>query len=438
MQLTLTPATRGLRGTVTLPGDKSISHRALMFGALAKGTSRARNFLYAGVTQAMIDCLRALGVSAEISTAGELIVQGGEWRAPDTPLDCRGSGATMRMLLGALAAQPFSSTLTGSPGLLRRPMGRVAEPLRRMGAHIAGQNGSDQPPLIIRGGSLHGIDWALPVASAQAKTALLIAALFGEGPTTVREPGPSRDHTERLLRALGVSLKSENNTVTLNPDRHTLPAFEMDIPGDFSSAAFPLIAASLVTGSDITLQSVGVNPTRTGLLDVLLEMGADIQVMNERESGGEPVADLIVRASHLRGSTVRGERVVRMIDEFPIFAVAATQAEGETVVRDAAELRLKESDRIGSLVAELRKLGARIEPLDDGFIVGGPTSLRGARVASHGDHRLAMALAVAGLIAEGETIVEGAECIEESFPDFVASMKLSTRPRVLCAGVDDC
>ncbi|HEY4691774.1 MAG TPA: 3-phosphoshikimate 1-carboxyvinyltransferase, partial [Anaerolineae bacterium] len=405
------------------------------FGALAGGTSRARHGLNAGVTQAMIDCLRALGIEIEVS-ADEFLIHGGHWRPSTAPLDCRGSGATIRMLMGALAGQPFSSTLTGSPGLLRRPMGRVADPLRRMGARIAGCDGTDQPPLVIDGARLRGIDYALPVASAQVKTALLIAALSADGATTLHEPGPSRDHTERMLRSLGVSLTMPpassggehlpaptNYSVTLTSDRLPLPAFDLAVPGDFSSAAFLLIAALIVPGSDVVIRAVGVNPTRTGLLDALSDMGARVAMNGEHESSGEPVADLVVRANPLRGSMVHGERVVRMIDEFPIFAVAATQAEGETVVRDAAELRVKESDRIAAIVAELRKMGAAIEVREDGFVVEGLTPLHGARVESHGDHRLAMALAVAGLVAEGETVIDGAECIDESFPGFIDLMR---------------
>ncbi|HLF25091.1 MAG TPA: 3-phosphoshikimate 1-carboxyvinyltransferase [Anaerolineae bacterium] len=427
MQLSISGPARSWQGAVAVPGDKSISHRALIFGALAEGTSHVHNFLHAGVTEAMIDCVRALGVAVEVSPNGDLTIKGGHWRPPAAPLDCRGSGATMRLLLGALAGRlngsDLAATLTGSPGLLRRPMGRVADPLRQMGAQIEGSAGANQPPLRVRSTKLHGIDYTLPVASAQVKTALLIAALSAEGPTTLHEPGPSRDHTERMLSALGMELATWSTSVTLTPAASPLPAFSLDVPGDFSSAAFPLIAALIVPGSQVMLHSVGINPTRTGLLDALAEMGAAVAVTGERDSGGEPVGDLGARSRGLRGCNIHGDRVVRMIDEFPIFAVAATQAEGETVVRDAAELRLKESDRIASLVGELQKMGARIEARPDGFRIEGPTRLRGAHVDSYGDHRLAMALAVAGLVAEGETMVSGAECIGESFPNFVELMQ---------------
>lgn len=423
MRLCVSGPARHLRGEVSVPGDKSITQRALIFGALADGTSHLRHGLRAGVSEATIDCLRRLGIDVEVSPADEIVVHGGDWRAPVAPLDCRNSGATMRMMMGALAGRSFTARLTGSPGLLRRPMGRVIEPLRRMGASIVGTDGADRPPFTIRGGSLRGIEYRLPVASAQLKTAVLIAALSADGPTTLHEPGPSRDHTERMLRSLGVPLTANNGSVTLVPDSRRLPAFDLDVPGDFSSAAFALVAALVVPGSEVTLRSVTINPTRTGLPDTLADMGAEIRMENLCESSGEPVADLVARSSGLRGAAVSGDRVVRMIDEFPVFAVAATQAEGETVVRDAAELRVKESDRITTLAGELSKMGARIAPLADGFLVEGPTRLRGARVASHGDHRLAMSLAVAGLIAEGETAIEDAECIGESFPNFIDLMR---------------
>jgi 3-phosphoshikimate 1-carboxyvinyltransferase len=340
-------------------------------------------------------------------------------RAPSSPLDCGNSGATIRMLIGALAGQAgVAATLTGSDGLRRRPMSRVIEPLRRMGAEIV----EDQPPVTLRGRSLRGVDVTLPVASAQVKAALLLAALNADGPTTIREPAVSRDHSERMLRALGVSVETDGRTVTLNPIGR-LPPFELSVPGDLSSAAFMLAAATIVPRSEVTIRSVGVNPTRTGLLDALAAMGAQIEITRQREFGYEPVADVTLRSSGLRGITIGGDDVVRMIDEFPIFAVAATQAEGQTLVRDATELRVKESDRIGALVNELRRLGARIEERADGFLIDGPARLRGAIVDAHGDHRLAMSLAVAGLIADGETTVCGAEAHRESFPNFAETLR---------------
>lgn len=422
MNLKIAGQTHSLHGAVRLPGDKSLSHRALLLGGLARGATRLQGFLRAGVTKTMLDCLRTLGVDAEFCGPDDLLILGSPWRSPAKILDCQDSGSTMRMLLGALAPQPISATLDGTPRLRKRPMGRVVEPLRRMGAEIVATSNDTQPPLTVRGQTLHGIKYDLPVASAQVKTAILLAALYANGPTTLREPAPSRDHTERLLQSIGVSVAVSNGKIKLTPDSMPLLGFKLDIPGDISSAAFPLTAALLIPGSRVTINDVGVNPTRTGLLDTLLAMGGQIQFVDYHQTGGEPVANLDVTASGLRAVQISGNQVVRMIDEFPIFAVAATQAEGESVVRDAAELRLKESDRITALVSELRKMGARIEEYPDGFVIEGPTRLHGAIVESHNDHRLAMALAVAGLIAEDVTRIKDADCIEKSFPGFVQSM----------------
>jgi 3-phosphoshikimate 1-carboxyvinyltransferase len=413
-----------LRGSVTVPGDKSITHRALLMGAVAQGVSTVRNWLPAADCQATLNALRALRVDVEQISPTELLVNGvglRGFRPPAAPIDCQGSGTTMRLLAGILAGQSFASTLDGHAGLRRRPMERVAVPLREMGAEVVTRDGC--PPLTVAGGQLRGIEYQLPVASAQVKSAILLAGLYAEGQTVVRQPGPSRDHTERMLRAQGVSIESGDDTITLTPDARPLAPISLTVPADFSSAAFPLVAALLVGVGEVTLEGVGVNSTRTGLLDVLDEMGAEITWLNQTEQGGEPAADLMVRSSELRGVEVGGELVVRMIDEFPILAVAATQARGETLVRDARELRVKETDRIASVVAELRALGAPIQEQDDGFVVEGPIPLRGARVHSHGDHRLAMALVIAGLIAERETVVEGADVIADSFPDFVSLMQ---------------
>lgn len=407
-----------------MPGDKSISHRALLHAALSPGDSHIRNCLRAGVTEAMIGCLRQLGVAVE-EESGALHITGGAWRPPAAPLDCRNSGATIRMLLGALAGQPFTLTLTGTPRLQQRPMGRVARPLRLMGAQIEG----DHAPLTVSGGRLRGIEYTSEVASAQVKAAVLLAALQAEGPTTLHQPGPARDHSERMLRALGVNVQSTGHSVTLAPGG-ALPPTDLTVPGDFSSAAFLMAAAAIVPGSEVRLPAVGLNPTRTGLLDALREMGADISVENRSEVGGEPVGDLVVRHAALRATEIAGERVVRMIDEFPAFAVVATQATGRTVVHDAAELRVKESDRIAAVAAELRRLGATVEEFPDGFAIAGPQQLRGATVDSHGDHRLAMALAVAGLVADPMTVVENAGAVDESFPDFVGVLSSLGAPVV--------
>jgi 3-phosphoshikimate 1-carboxyvinyltransferase len=325
----------------------------------------------------------------------------------------------MRLLTGILAGQFFASTLTGEKQLLRRPMRRIVEPLRQMGADIRDTGG--RAPLTIQGRRLKGYDHSLAIASAQVKSALLLAGLYATGTTTVCQPGPARDHTERMLAAMGTPIATHGLTVTLSSTPSLAP-LSLSIPGDISSAAFLLVGAALVPDSEVLCEGVGVNSTRTGLLDVLQAMGAEITLSNEREEGNEPVADVMVRTSELQGVELGGDTVVRMIDEFPVLAVAATQAHGRTVVREARELRVKETDRIATTTAELRKLGAKVEPLPDGFIVEGPTPLRGAPVNSHGDHRLAMALIVAGLVTTGETVVQGAECIADSFPGFEAML----------------
>lgn len=407
-----------LQGRTRLPGDKSISHRALLLGALAAGTSHVDRFLDASDCQATLDCVRALGVQVQVQQDSALVIHGcglDGLRAPIAPLNCARSGTTMRLLTGLLAGQTFNSTLTGDPQLLRRPMRRVVEPLRRMGAEIEDTDGC--APLTIYGRRLNGNEHTLRVASAQVKSALLLAGLYADSPTTVHQSGPARDHTERMLAAMGATIEVDGLTVMLSPTTSLSP-FSFCVPGDISSAAFPLVAAILVPDSEVTFEGVGVNDTRTGLLDVLRRMGADMALSDKHSSTGEPVADLTARTSALRGIDIGGETVVRMIDEFPILAVAATQAHGSTVIRDAAELRVKESDRIAAVVSELRKLNARIKPLPDGFTVDGPTRLRGTTVDSHGDHRLAMALTIAGLIAHGETTVLNTDCIADSFPGF--------------------
>jgi len=411
-------SSHALHGRVSLPGDKSISHRAVLLGALAEGTSRVENFLPAADCQATVRCLRALGVEIETLAPTTLAVHGRGLHGlspAGAPLDCGGSGTTMRLLAGILAGQPFRSVLTGNDSLRRRPMDRIALPLRVMGAHVETTEG--RPPLEITGGPLCPIDYTLPVASAQVKSAILLAGLYARGPTTVREPALSRDHTERMLQAMGAHLTVDGLAVTLHPGS-PLHARDTVIPGDISSAAFLLAAALLLPGSEVVLEGVGVNPTRTGILDVLGGMGAEVVLENPREVGGEPVADLTVRRSRLRATHIGGPLIPRLIDELPLIALVATQAEGVTVVQDAAELRVKESDRIATTVAELRKLGADIEARPDGFVIRGPTPLRGAEVESHGDHRLAMTLTVAGLIARGETVVQDTECIGDSFPGF--------------------
>lgn len=424
-----------LCGRMAVPGDKSISHRSVLLGALADGVSHVENFLTSGDCLASLDCARQLGIRIEsqapLSPGGQsanLVIHGkglAGLQAPSGPLNCCRSGTTMRLLAGILAGQPFDCTLTGDPQLLRRPMRRVVEPLAQMGAAIDSSAGC--APLVIHGRQLHGLETQLPVASAQVKSCILLAGLYAGGPSRVSLPGPARDHTERILRS---QMDNPENHLTYTADAFYLNPAGLDclrplnltVPGDFSSAAFIMVAAVLTPGSRVVIERVGVNPTRTGLLDVLKMMGADIRLENLDQTSNEPVADLVICASELEGVEVGGDLVVRMIDEFPALAVAATQASGVTLVRDAAELRVKETDRIAVMVKELQALGAKVEGFADGFAIYGPTRLSGTPVDSSHDHRLAMALAVAGLIAGGETLVLDSACISDSYPGFEAAL----------------
>ncbi len=406
----------GLRGTTTVPGDKSISHRAVMFGALAMGDSHIKGWLAAGDTEASLRCMQALGVNIERHSASELTIRGtGELQSAASPLDFVNAGTGIRLMAGIMAGQPFTSVLDGSDQLRRRPMKRIIDPLRLLGANITGEN--DRAPLTVKPTQLKGLHYEMPMASAQVKSAVLLAGLFADGSTTVVQPGPARDHTERMLAAMGVDIVTEGNTVALTPGRPLAPV-DFSVPGDFSSAAFLLVAGCVVPGSDLTLTGINLNPTRTGLLDVLLEMGADIAVTETGLEAGEPAGNILVRHSQLKGVTVAGETVVRMIDEFPILMVAALQAEGRTVVRDAQELRVKETDRLAVMTAELRKLGAIITETEDGFVIDGPQVLEGGLVDGHDDHRVAMSLTVAGLVSEEQTIIHDAKCAGDSFPGF--------------------
>lgn len=421
----LSTTSQSLRGTIRVPADKSITHRALMLTPLLHDESRIENYLDSETTRATLNCMRALGADIQVVDENTLRVNGRGLHSLQEPRDvlfCLGSGTTMRLLSGICAGQHFLSVLDGTPALKRRPMGRIIEPLKQMGATILARDNDRFAPLVFRGGNLRGIEYALPIASAQVKSAILLAGLFADSPTTVHEPSPSRDHTERMLRAIGVSVENISpTTVRLTPSSNfRLPPSAFRLPNDFSSAAFFIVAALLVKNSELVLENVGLNPGRTGLLDALTRMDAKFEIQNQREENGEPLGDIIVSSADLRATQVSGDEIPRMIDEFPIFAVAATQAHGETRVRDAQELRVKESDRIMTLSVEMRKMGAHIEEHDDGFTLFGPAQLRGARVHAHNDHRLAMSLAVAALIADGETIIEGWECVADSFPNFAA------------------
>lgn len=423
--ITLTPD-RPLKGACSVPGDKSISHRAVMFGALAEGDTRIRNFLDGGDCRSTVEVMRGLGVEIDVTTPTELIVHGrglDGLQEPGDVLDCGNSGTTMRLLTGLLAGQKFASFLTGTAQIRRRPMGRIVRPLRGMGADIMGRQNGEYAPLGIRPVLLRGFDYTMPVASAQVKSCLILAGLFAQGLTVLTEPGPARDHTERMLAAMGAPVHVYGNKVTSERPDAPLRPLDITVPGDLSSAAFLLVAGAITPGSRLIVTGVGVNPTRIGIVEALQAMGASINFLNPREEGGEPVADLEVSCSDLVGASFGGEQIVTMIDELPVLAVAATQARGRTVVRDAHELRVKETDRIATTVSELRKLGARIEPTSDGFIIDGPTPLTGAPVESHGDHRLAMAMTVAGLLATGKTVVYGAEVTGDSFPGFEVTLQ---------------
>jgi 3-phosphoshikimate 1-carboxyvinyltransferase len=414
-----------LYGTISVPGDKSISHRAVMFAAVAEGQSLVRNFLPGGDCCATLGVMRVLGVPIEEVDSTTLRIEGqglGGLQEPAQPLDCINSGTTMRLIAGLLAGQEFFSVLNGSEQLTKRPMGRVVEPLRRMGASIHGRQGGRLAPLAIQGTLLQGVDYALPVASAQVKSAMLLAGLYGRGLTIVREPGPARDHTERMLAAMGAPIRVLGSVVTSERPKRPLRPLDFAVPGDISSAAFLLAAGLLVPRSRVVVAGVGINPTRTGLLDVLVEMGATLHLDTKRDEAGEPVADIVVEQSRLHGVDVGGALIPRIIDELPVLAVVATQAHGRTHVRDAAELRVKETDRIATVVSELRKMGAQIEERPDGFVVEGPTQLKSAPVWSHGDHRLAMALSVAALTASGPVLVEDVGCVSDSYPGFEVAL----------------
>jgi len=428
MKLLIRPQKTPLRGTIRVPGDKSISHRAIMLAVLADGTSTIRDWLPAGDTLATLAAFRALGVPIQVDEkspqAWDLQIEGrglhGLQPLPEA-LDCRNAGTCMRLLAGILAGQSFASVLDGSPQLRKRPMRRITDPLSQMGAIIRATDG--KAPLTIEPAPLHGIEFEMAVASAQVKSALLLAGLYASGPTRIYQPGPARDHTERMLQAMGVTITRADGWLTLKPPTEPLRPLDLTVPGDLSSAAFPLVAAAIVPHSEITIANVGYNTTRTGLLDALRAMGADISVSDEQVTGGETAVSLTIRFSKLHATSVSGDTVVRGIDEFPIWAVAATQAAGDSRVTDAAELRVKEVDRIGVLVGELSKLGATLTEYPDGFTVRGPARLYSAEVDSHDDHRLAMSLAVAGLVTHGLTLIHDARCAADSFPGFVETMQ---------------
>lgn len=425
------PAGRPFNGEITVPGDKSISHRAVMFGAIAKGTTRIRNFLMGADCLSTIDCFRRLGVQIDVEAApGQVTVHGRGLRglkgqqepAASIVLDTGNSGTTTRLVSGILAGQDFPSLLSGDASLNTRPMKRIMEPLSQMGARIRSVKGNGCAPLAIEPGQLHGIHYTTKVASAQVKSAILLAGLYADSPTSVTEPALSRNHTELMLKGFGADVSSIINedgtaTASIRPCRE-LFAQDIVVPGDISSAAYFIAAALLVPGSSLLIKNVGINPTRAGFLSVCRDMGGDITLLNERQAGGEPSADLLVKHSSLHSVTIEGGLIPTLIDELPMAAVLAAFADGTTVIRDAAELKVKESDRISTVTANLRAMGCDVTPTDDGMIIRGGKSLHGAVLDSYLDHRVAMSFAVAGLAASGETRIRDANCVDISFPGF--------------------
>lgn len=413
-----------LRGEIAVPGDKSISHRAIMFGALSEGTTEVSHFLKGADCLSTIDCFRRLGITIEEKE--ELILVHGKGlhglKAPDRMLDTGNSGTTTRLISGILAAQPFTTELTGDSSIQKRPMKRIMEPLSMMGADIVSIRDNGCAPLRICGKQLHGIDYISKVASAQVKSAILLAGLYADGITSVTEPALSRNHSEIMLSCFGADVQSLENTVSIRPEP-ILRAQKVIVPGDISSAAYFIAAALLTEGSEILLKNVGINPTRDGILRVAEAMGASITYLSRSDDGGEPVADLLVRSSALHGVTIEGEIIPTLIDELPVIAVMAAYAEGTTVIKDAAELKVKESNRIDVMVTNLLAMGCDIEGTEDGMIIRGGKPLHGSVIDSRADHRVAMSFAVAALAAEGETVIQGSECVDISYPEFFKDLK---------------
>lgn len=418
-----------LEGCFSIPSDKSISHRSVMFGSLAQGTTHITNFLMGDDCLSTISCFRKLGVTITIDE-DQVTVEGKGLRgltAPDSILDCGNSGTTVRLISGILSGQSFSTTLTGDASIQKRPMKRVIAPLSQMGALFEAKE-NNFCPMTIYPHPLEGITYHSPVASAQVKSSILLAGLYAKGPTTVIEPAISRDHTERMLSAFGATVTREGNAVTVQPCKE-LFATDIVVPGDISSAAFFMVAGLITPGSELTIQNVGINPTRRGILDVLLAMGGDITCFNEKEVCGEPVCDMKVRYSNLHATTVEGAIIPTLIDEIPAIAVAALFAKGTTIIKDAAELRVKESDRIETLYTELSKMGAHITPQEDGLIIEGGAPLQGATLESYHDHRIAMALTIAACNAASPSTLEHPECVSISFPTFFELLQNHSQAR---------
>lgn len=408
-----------LRGEITVPGDKSISHRSVMLGSIAKGDTRISGFLTGEDCLSTIDCFKKLGIDIEVNGT-DVTVHGKGLKglsAPAETLDVGNSGTTLRLMSGILSAQPFTTRLTGDSSIQKRPMGRVASPLGLMGAKITSENEKMTAPLTIEGQRLHGIDYTLPVASAQVKSALILAGLYADGETRITEPEATRDHTEIMLNYLGADIRKEGDTIVVRPAAE-LTGRDITVPGDISSAAYFIAAALISKDSEVLIKNVGVNPTRTGIITAFKAMGGNIELTNERTVCGEPVADILVRSSRLHGVVIKGAIIPKLIDEIPVIAAAACYASGETVIADAAELRVKESDRIKTMAAELGRMGATVIQTDDGMIILGGIPLHGAVCESYNDHRVAMSVAVAALGAKGETQIKDCGCVDISFPGY--------------------
>ncbi len=416
---TIGPA-QSLRGEITVPGDKSISHRSIMLGSLAQGTTLVHGFLHGEDNHSTLNAFRSMGIRIEELAGGDLRIEGKGLHGltePGDVIDCGNSGTTIRLMTGLLSGQNFFSVLTGDRYLRKRPMKRVLNPLATMGARIWGRGGGELAPLAISGGGLRSTEYVSPISSAQVKSAVLLAGLYADGDTTVREPHLSRDHSERMLRYFGANVRPFEGGVSVSA-QPTLEGREVFVPGDISSAAFFMVAALIVPGAELLICNVGVNPTRSGIIDILQQMGGSIELLNQRELSGEPVADILVRSSALKGIEIGGSLVPRAIDEFPVVSVAACFAEGTTIIRDARELRVKETDRIAAMVSELGVLGGQVTARDDGMVIQGVENLAGGKVSSHGDHRIAMSMAVAALRARSEVLIDDTACTATSFPNF--------------------
>lgn len=426
MNTVINPA-KQINGTITVPGDKSISHRSVMLGAISKGITHVSGFLTGEDCLSTIGCFKELGINIEIDGTNVTVYGKGihGLSSPTKTLDVGNSGTTLRLMSGLLAAQPFSSRITGDSSIQKRPMGRVAAPLEMMGGKISSEGEKLTAPLFIEGNRLHSIEYTLPVASAQVKSALILAGLYADGVTKITEPEQTRDHTEIMLNYLGADITRDGNTITVNPVNE-LTARDIHVPGDISSAAYFIAAALICPNSHVIIKNVGVNPTRTGIITAFRNMGGNIELLNERTVCGEAVADISAKTSNLHGTVINGDIIPKLIDEIPVIAAVACYADGTTTIADAQELKVKESDRISTMVTELSRMGADITSTDDGMIINGTGKLNGAVCESYNDHRVAMSLSIAALGADGQTEIKNSECASISFPEYYDLLKSLT------------